>query len=146
MNYNYYIGVDPGTNTAIALWDSRDNKLEYVNTYKFWEAISALELWFKDEERRKDTLVVIEDCIRNKPTFGRENPNMNRASLDRKAQNVGMVKRDTKLLLEYCQYNGLDYLGIVPRKSKKTKKWVQQFCTKVLNEHEIDAAHLVIGR
>ena len=140
----YYIGMDTGKNTALARWNVDTQELESVRTFTFWEAYEALRLWFKIKEHRLNTIMVIEDCTKNKTTFGRDN--MNRAILDKKAQCVGMVKRDTKLWIEFCINNDLDYQLVRPYVKKSHKGIVQNYWDGKMNEHEIDAAFLVVGK
>lgn len=138
----YIFGIDGGVNTGVALWLPKKPDFEYIQTIDFWEAYNMINMYPQDI-----TAIFIEDPSFNAPTFGRGK--MKKKTLDRKAQNVGGVKRESKLLGE-----GLARQKYVVRYIKPIKggKWdasqLEQYTgwTKPTNQHGRDAARLVFNR
>ena len=131
----YLIGVDPGTNTGIALWDKKRRVFLQIDTCGIVDAMADVLLFAKD-----DAEVWIEDarlCIW---------PGRGGAG---KLQGVGSVKRDCSIWQEFCEHHNLPYMLIDPRHNR-TKMKSPTFAkltgwTERTNEHGRDAAMLVYG-
>lgn len=146
---NIWIGIDPGENTGVAVWNSTDKVFEQLRTLSFWESIFFLI----DYKRLKDNNdialnIVIEDVTQNKPTFER---GANAKANTRISQNVGMNKNDCKRMIEFCEMQDLSILRIRPNKNSNTKLNQQSFenLTKCIikgSQHSRDAGMLIFGR
>ena len=79
----YYIGIDPGLNTGVAIWDSERREFEYVQTLKIHNAMQMF-LQMPEGER----MVIVEDARKRKHDKG---------LIPEKAQGAGSVKRDCKI-------------------------------------------------
>lgn len=137
----YIVGIDGGAHTGFAIWDTREKEFTDILTVSFWEAYDLSLKFFKHE-----TAFIIEDPGVNKPTFHRNK--MKRKVLDRKAQNVGGVKRETKLLGEGIERAGYFVLYVPPssRKLEHAEFRVTTGYQKRTSQHARDAAMLVFNR
>lgn len=113
-----------------------------MKSMPFWDAIDLLDHY---AENIPDAVVIIENPNLNKPVFARK---VNKKSLQRIAQNVGMNKRDAKLLINYCKKIGLDVRQVKPTSSKWDAKMLKTITgiTKRSNSHVRDAIKLIYGR
>lgn len=135
-----YIGIDPGKHTGVAVWDKQGRYFTDVMTLDFFGALNFLKHY-----NPAYTQVVIEDATQNKPTFRRKGQRIGVA--DRMAQNVGSVKRDTQLLIEWCEQHGFAVLRVKPGKHKLKAdafKRITEFTART-SQHARDAAMLVWG-
>lgn len=143
----YYIGIDPGVNTGVAVWDKKEKAFKYFSTTDFWELIEGIGSLGWTEEDKEDHVVCIEDPNVNKPLFA--NKKGSTKSLIKIAQNVGSNKREASLLIDFFERNGIAFKALPP--SRKGKLSSEQFkaytgYTGRTNEHVRDAAMLVFGR
>ena len=130
------IGIDPGQNTGIAIYDNGWTLL----TVPFWGAI--FELSSRISEKPK---VFIEDPNLIKPTFPRKvGPRVR----DKISQSVGMNKRDAQLLIRWCELRGLDVTHVKPTRSKVDAKYFKKLTgySKRCSQHARDSAMLIVGR
>lgn len=134
----FYIGIDPGTHTGMAVWDSKEGKFLSLETLPIHRAmVEVMNLRIG-----RDILVVFEDA-RQRKWFGKGDTNA-------KKQGAGSVKRDCSIWEEFCKDYGIPYRAIPPVKGA-TKITPEYF--KLIShyqgrtsEHSRDAAMLVIGR
>ena len=142
VNRTLYIGIDPGANTGVAVWDKTSRRLEVVDTMTITR---ALELVTANVELCKtfggEVVVYIEDA-RKRTWFGSSNRE--------KLQGAGSVKRDCSIWETFCEELGVECRKIAP-KNNTTKLTAAQF--KVLtnwqgrtSDHARDATMLVFGR
>lgn len=135
-----WIGIDPGANTGVAVWDGDEKKFVMLKSI----TPAELYIWIvQNESFWKSAKVIIEDPYTWKPFIAGKN---NTAKL----QGVGMLKaRYTDIV------NLLDNLSIpyIKNSLHKTKKKVSALTftkitgyTKATNEHSRDAAMMVYGR
>jgi len=135
-NYDYIIGIDTGVKTGFAVWNSKNKKLDKVETTNIHRVILDIA---RSRANYIDMLIRIEDArLRKWVQGGRE-----------KLQGVGSVKRDAKIFEDMCKELGIDY-ELVPPKNNKTKLSAAAFkaITKWegrTSEHSRDAAMLVFG-
>lgn len=140
-------GIDPGRKTGLAEWNPEVSKGDpnrlVLYTFSFWETYEYITGKYLPEE----TTLFIEDPQKNNPTFGREK--MSRKKLDRKAQNVGSNKEQAYQLIQGFRRQGYVVFAIRPGSAKWTRKELKLYSGGYdgsSNEHERDAARLVVGR
>lgn len=140
------IGIDPGRNTGIAIYNKAERKLERVFSLSFWEAIKFLEQF----EGRDDVKVYIENPNLN-PSLHKHTAMYGLNQALKVAQDVGRVKEQAQLLIDWLNAHRLKPVEIKPSKASGTKIKSPYFnkITKYkgrTNEHGRDAAMLVFGK
>lgn len=133
--YRFYIGIDPGVQTGISLWDRNEKKLGIVSSMKIHEAMKVVELWNLDIVK-----VRVEDA-RQRKWFGKSSREV--------LQGAGSIKRDCKIWEDFLTDLGIDFEMVAP-KNNKTKLTAEAFKKitgygQKTNEHARDAASLVFG-
>ena len=134
----FYIGIDPGTHTGMAVWDSKEGKFLSLETLPIHRAmVEVMNLRIG-----REILVVFEDA-RQRKWYGKGDTNA-------KLQGAGSVKRDCAIWEDFCKDYGIPFRAIPPVKGA-TKITPEYF--KLIShyqgrtsEHSRDAAMLVIGR
>ena len=134
------IGIDPGTHTGVAVWDTREGAFLSLETLPIHRAMASVQTWL--EESGHDLQVVFEDA-RQRTWFGRGDTNA-------KAQGAGSVKRDCSIWEDFLRDNHIPFWAKPPIKGA-TKVSADYFktisgWTGRTSEHSRDAAMLVIGR
>jgi hypothetical protein len=135
--HQFLIGIDPGVQTGIALWDRASKSLQKIETVSIIEAQHFL---LRQKDQWPHIFLRIEDA-RQRKWFG----NAGREKL----QGAGSIKRDCSIWEEFCQFHGIEYELVKP-KNNKTKMDADIFkkCTgwkARTSEHARDAAMLVFG-
>lgn len=131
------VGIDPGTNTGFAVWDTDKQSFDTVESKKIHEALSSVKFLLVSGEIK---LVVFEDA-RLRSWFGRKG----KESL----QGAGSIKRDCSIWADYLGDLGVAYKAVKP--TVGMTKWDHaQFAKSTgyqgrTNEHGRDAALLVWG-
>lgn len=141
------IGIDPGTHTGVAVWDSREGKFLSLETLPIHRALEKVKemshpFWHMDRLYHDDIQVVFEDA-RQRTWFGKGDTNA-------KLQGAGSVKRDCSIWEDFCKDYGIPYWAKPPVKgatkvSAEYFKMVSHYTGRT-SEHSRDAAMLVIGR
>lgn len=146
-----FIGIDPGTHTGIAFYNSW-NKTLTLKTCSFWEAINEIEtLLYADLSDDIKIIAYIEDNTQNRPVFKKRLDGKNLAMSLKIAQNVGSNKRDCQLWFGFFERMEIEYHKIRPTKRSLTKISKIYF-EKITgyksrsSEHSRDAGMLVFGR
>lgn len=134
------IGIDPGTHTGVAVWDTREGKFLSLATLMIHDALFYVRRL--SEEHMGHIQVVFEDA-RQRKWFGDGDTNA-------KAQGAGSVKRDCSIWEDFCKDYGIPYWAKPPVKgatkvSAEYFKMVSHYQGRT-SEHSRDAAMLVIGR
>ena len=134
------IGIDPGTHTGVAVWDTREGKFLSLETLPIHRAIS--KVGFIAEIHKGQIQVVFEDA-RQRTWFGKGDTNA-------EAQGAGSVKRDCSIWEDFCKDYGIPYWAKPPVKgatkvSAEYFKMISHYQERT-SEHSRDAAMLVIGR
>lgn len=137
--YRYYIGIDPGTNTGLAIWDRKEKKYMLVTTTKIHNALQIVlnhvEYNYLEDDRY---FVVVEDARKRKFFKGED--------MAAKQQGAGSIKRDCAIWEDFLESFGhLDYEMRVPRNTKWTEeyfKMVTKWKGRTSN-HARDAASLI---
>ena len=137
MKYDYYIGIDTGTHTGLAIWDSKENKFDLIKTDKIHVVIDIV----KEYVFNKSVFVRVEDA-RKRKWFGKNS--------NAKLQGAGSVKRDCTIWEDFLTYINAEFEMVDPT-NNRTKLNAEQFkrITKYqgqTNEHNRDAAMLVYGK
>jgi hypothetical protein len=136
------IGIDPGINTGVAIWNRAERIIISAYTYSFWETITFLQ----ENINRWRFTVIIEDVTQNKPTFARKGASP--FEMQRISQNVGSNKRDCQLLMEWLALKSIETICVKPT----TEKWNHEYCVKIsryekrISQHARDAIRLIAGR
>ena len=141
------IGIDPGTHTGVAVWDTKEGRFLSLETLPIHRALEKVKemshpFWHMDKLYHEDIQVVFEDA-RQRTWFGRGDTNA-------KAQGAGSVKRDCSIWEDFCKDYGIPYWAKPPVKgatkvSAEYFKMVSHYQGRT-SEHSRDAAMLVIGR
>ena len=133
-----YIGIDPGTNTGIAVWDTEKQCFESIETKTLHRALWLVyDYYFMGPIK-----LFIEDPNTWRPFKGNKSSNA-------KIQGAGSVKRDFAIWKEFCD----DYsIPFVRTKIQGTMKKIRPDVflqltgwSKLTSEHGRDAAMLVFG-
>lgn len=127
-----YIGIDPGTKTGIAVWDSAAKRFHAIFTLTIFDAINYVKEW-----HHSNSTIIMEDA-RLRKWFG----NSGREKL----QGAGSVKRDCAIWEEV-------FPNIVKVAPKNNKTKLDQAAFERLtgwkgrtSVHGRDAAMLVFGK
>lgn len=153
MTQTLYIGIDPGVNTGLAVWDKTNQKLlsittttittafELVRSEKLRLCFSKVAAEARGEKFQIELLVFMEDA-RQRNWFGQ--------SGREKLQGAGSVKRDCAIWETFCKEAGIELRKIAP-KNNYTKLSAEQFRKLTgwkgrTSDHGRDAAMLVFGR
>ena len=145
MKYNIIIGIDPGTQTGLAVWNTGDQAFELIATLPLWCALNRVTgiadatLYLKEK-----VLVVVEDARTWKPFRG-----TSRAASDARLKGAGSIRRDCAIWEEFLKDKGYPYKFVSLRSAKKkmnaaTFKRVTDWDQKT-TEHGRDAGCLVFG-
>jgi len=131
------IGLDPGTNTGVAIFE--DGKLTKLTTWTPLQLITLLPGLSVDR-------VIFEDSRLISPVWGR---GTNQAAKIKIARNVGQVDAICNLICNLCDEMKVSAHGISP-KHKGRKLDAETFnkimgWTKKSNQHERDAAMCVLA-
>lgn len=134
------IGIDPGTHTGFAVWDTREGRFLSLETLPIHQALVKVMVW-KDNVGN-DLQVVFEDA-RQRTWFGKGDTNA-------KLQGAGSVKRDCSIWEDFCRDYNISYWAKPPIKgatkvSSSYFKTISHWPGRT-SEHSRDAAMLVIGR
>lgn len=137
--YRYYIGIDSGTTTGYAIWDSKERKLLLVDSMKIHIAMANIQML--EREYLDQTLIRVEDA-RKRTWFG----NSGREKL----QGAGSVKRDAVIWQDFLTDLKANFQMVAP-KNNKTKVDSELFKKLTgwphkTNEHARDAAMLVFNQ
>lgn len=141
----YYIGIDTGVNTGIAVWDNKQRSLLEVETVKIHKAMELVEQYQAKASFEGTKLIVRVEDARKRTWFGYNTPQKDRAKL----QGAGSVKRDCTIWEDYLTDLGVEFQMVAP-KNNATKLTADRFQVitgwkKRTNEHGRDAAMLVFG-
>lgn len=136
--YDLLIGIDPGTNTGVAMLHVSHGMLGFVGSVMIHQAFAIIEGYTETGMKIK---VYIEDSRNVSRAFGGA----------AKAQGAGSIKRDCNIWEDYLIDSGIDYQFIRPGKRSNLKMESSAFAKLTgwkgrTNSHGRDAAMLVFGR
>lgn len=145
----YSLGIDPGVNTGICLFDRTTRKIAVLATIDFWGVFDFLDALYAIMPVESIT-VVIENSALNKPTFSKAGGNT-ALKMQKISRNVGFNQRESILLIEGIRRLGYEVKEIRPSGKKGEKrKWTKEVFEnltgwkKQSSQHSRDAAMLVI--
>ena len=134
------IGIDTGTHTGFAVWDTDKRKFIELDTLKIHEAMKEVELLSEDDEGDRDVLVIFEDA-RQRKWYGSRS--------EFKLQGAGSVKRDCNIWEDFLKDMKIPFKAVPPRKgaTKLGEDYFRRLTgwTGRTSEHSRDAAMLVFG-
>lgn len=143
--YRYWLGIDGGSDTGVAMWDKIGKKFDWIETVAFWD-LSEYLISLTDIAKQ-NLCVVIEDPGLNKSiNAGRRNANP--LIMGKIGQAVGSVKAESRLLIYLLERLNINHVVIRPTAGKKNASQFKSI-TKYeasTNQHERDAGLLVFGR
>ena len=138
-----FVGIDPGRNTGMAVYDSVSRQLLDVRCSGI---VDAMRYLMELREKRGIALVVFEDA-RQRKWIPREK---DVKEFKGRAMGAGSVKRDCAIWEEFCKVYRIDYVAQPPRKglTKFTDTMFRGITgyDRRTNNHGRDAAMLVFGR
>ena len=137
------IGIDPGTHTGVAVWDTREGKFLSLETLPIHKALNLVCKWQQDCKDRDVSMDVTFEDARQRTWFGTGN-------VSAKMQGAGSVKRDCSIWEDFLRDKGIPFWAKPPVKgatkvSAEYFKMVSHYQGRT-SEHSRDAAMLVIGR
>ena len=137
------VGIDPGVNTGLAVWDSSARQFLDIRCSGI---VNAMEYLRRLREERTISLVVFEDA-RQRKWIPREK---DLAEFRGRAMGAGSVNRDSAIWEEWCITNRIDFVATPPHQgmTKLTDLYFRGLTgyDRRTNEHGRDAAMLVFGR
>ena len=136
-----YIGIDPGTHTGVAVWDSKAQAFVELATIPIHQALIKVMMW--RDRIGHDLQVVFEDA-RQRTWFGRDKNT--KATL----QGAGSIKRDCSIWEDFCRDYQIPFVAVPPMKggtkvSESYFKTISGWKGRTSN-HARAAAMLVLGR
>ncbi len=134
--YSHVIGIDPGTNTGLAIWSRVKKEFALIKTCSIIEAQDIILKCYDNTH----SFLRIEDA-RLRTWFGKSGREM--------LQGAGSIKRDCSIWQEWCEYHGFPFEMVAP-KSSRTKMPEKEFRMLTKYEgrtsvHSRDAAAMIIG-
>lgn len=132
----YFIGIDVGTHTGVAVWDKCQKRFVEILTTTILQAMEIVKKYEKT-----DSLQVRLEDARKRKWFG--------DSGRERLQGAGSIKRDCVIWEEFLNERKIPYMLVAP-KNNSTKLSAESF-KKITgysgrtNEHTRDAAMLVFG-
>jgi hypothetical protein len=137
----YAVGVDPGKQTGIGVYDRKHEKIVQIKTTDFWGVIP----WLERTLRLTEVKVYVEI---NAAFMYDRNDEIEDKKRDRYMLNVGGVRREGQLLLEGLRLAGIDAEEVRPIREKKwTPEQFRALCksNRTTNEHERDACRIAFS-
>ena len=132
------VGIDPGTQTGVALWDKPYQNYIEIKTMKIHNALKYVEEW----SLRHVLQMYIEDPNTWKP-FGKK---VDKSRL----QGAGSIKRDFAIWRDFCEEKKIEMIPV--KLQGTTKKIDSRYFNKLTgwdiktSQHARDAAMLVFKR
>ena len=138
----YWIGIDPGVHTGIAVWDGKERRFLEVRTLPI---VRALELC--EEYRHSLPFDMVFEDARRRTWIPQEK---SISEYRGKLMGAGSVKRDCDIWEEYCTEHSIPFTAIPPRKG--LTKWDAETFSRITgwkgrtSNHARDAALLVFQK
>ena len=147
MEKGYYIGIDSGTHTGLAIWDGARRMFTCIETVPMHRALFRVRDLAKMAEDQGRSLTVVFEDARARKWFPKE---MSNSEYRGKLMGAGSVKRDSKIWEEFLKDYHIKFENVPPRKGL-TKLDPDYFArltgfTGRTSEHSRDAAMLVFQR
>ena len=142
-----YAGIDPGSNTGLAIWDGASREFREVATLPLHRALDEVKRWHYSCLMQNQHFHVIFEDARQRTWFPREK---SVAEYRGHLMGAGAAKRDAAIWEEFLTAMHIPFTAQPPRKG--ATKWNADYWSKVTgwtgrtSEHARDAALLVFGR
>ncbi len=141
--YDYVFGIDPGTQTGIALWIPKKKSFEFIETQLIHKALDIVKEWsLKPTCHTDSSSPYILLRIENPNTWIPYGKKQDTGLL----QGAGSIKRDFKIWKDFAKYYGLDVEPVSLRaavKKIKSEDFVKLTqWEKRTSQHARDAAML----
>ncbi len=137
----YYIGIDTGVNTGVAVWNTQTRAFEFIETVKIHRALETA-YHFVDTHGIDNIFIIVEDARKRKYDPG---------LTDEKKQGAGSIKRDATIWEDFLTDLGANFRMVAPngklnKLAENVKLW-EANCkwTKRTSKHARDAAMLVLN-
>lgn len=138
----FAIGIDPGKETGVAVYDRKEKKLMSYFSSDFWNVWGFLNGGgFQD-----DCFFVIENPgLHKRPIYRFRDVMKEAAKRERMAMNIGANRREATLLIEGLERKGFTVRQIKPTSEKWTAEQLKRYTgiSKKTNQHVRDAIKLV---
>lgn len=136
-----FVGIDPGSNTGIAIWSKPDRKL----TIKQFSSHCVAMFWLSEYLKQFPIQSIkfrIEDA-----RMAKKRPDL--AEINKgKLQGVGYVKAYSKDWQAFCVYHGYDHEMLAPKMTKVSPEYFKSLTglkTMKTESHARDSAMLIFG-
>lgn len=133
-----WVGIDPGTHTGVAVWDSVEGRFLTLKTLPIHRAMDLV----REIRDGGDKLAVVFEDARLRKWYG--------ANAREKVQGAGSVKRDCAIWEDFLTDNDVQFLTMKPGRTatKVTPAWFRKLTgwEGRSSEHSRDAAMLVFRR
>lgn len=134
-----WVGIDPGTHTGIAFWDSDKGKFTDLETLPIHKALAMVE-----ERAKEGKIFVVFEDARQRTWFGSDRPT------NAKLQGAGSIKRDCTIWEDFLTDKRIPFRAIPPIKggtklSSEYFRMLTKYRGKTSN-HARDAGMLVFGK
>lgn len=143
LNCQYFIGIDCGVKTGLAVWYKPKKEWIVIGDYKIHEAMGHVENWHNAFPGQ--IYVRVEDARLRKWIPQGKNEVAERG----RREGAGSVKRDAIIWEDFLTDKGIPFEMVAPKdnKTKINSKSFKQYTgwNGVTNEHMRDAAMLVFG-
>lgn len=137
----YYIGIDTGTNTGVAVWNTQTRAFESIETVKIHKALEVVKEFIYTESA-DNVFIIVEDARKRKYDPG---------LTEEKKQGAGSIKRDAVIWEDFLTDLGANFRMVAPngklnKLAENVKLW-EANCkwTKRTSKHARDAAMLVLN-
>lgn len=141
-----YIGIDTGTHTGVAIWDSPKKEFVTIETLPIHKAMRLVERFYEQNKGLFDIQIIFEDARLRRwiPDSGDIRREMGRR------QGAGSVKRDCTIWEEFLKDLKIPYEAVKPARgaTKMNADYFKRLTgwTGRTSEHSRDAGMLVFGR
>jgi hypothetical protein len=146
-----YIGIDGGTHTGFAIWVPVERRFIEIETTDFWGALDKIQaLGFNYDKSL--FAVVVEDPAQIKTVHIKNKTNIQVSEAKKMlkiAQDVGGVKRESRLLISRLESLGYNVIAVKPSQAKNKDATAFNSVTGWTgrtSQHARDAAMLVFNR
>lgn len=139
------IGIDPGVNTGLAVWDADAFKLLQLEMRNIIAAMEWVLTWRNlCEQNSQQLIVIVEDARKRKGVFTIADANEEKYGGGVR-EGVGSVKRDSKIWEEFLTHHCIPHEMRTPRATKAKPEDFARLTgwSSRTNKHERDAAMVV---
>ena len=137
-----YIGIDPGVNTGLVVWDDKKKKFIEVDTLSIHRAMDRIKTFIA----YNDVFIIFEDARQRKYLPMERNRSEQRGKL----MGAGSIKRDCSIWEDFLTDYDIPFRAVPPQKGGT--KWDERYFKMVTgwkgktSNHARDAAVLVFGK